>query len=209
MITEPTINDLFEGNQSTVSLSKESYESYRDLNYFLTFATDLIDKGYTINKLLDLYDKRLVDEGGSFLVRQSLERRLKILFNQLNNIELEEDKIIEYNLKKIIDKYNLADINQLANKINELISKDDIIINLINKINTAYGCRKVDINSFSTFIIELVNNMAAYASQSSNNQMFVNLNNMMNENASLKAENEQLKMQLASLGYDNTTNTIV
>ena len=209
MITEPTINDLFEGNQSTTSLSKESYESYRDLNYFLTFATDLIDKGYTINKLLDLYDKHLVDEGGSFLVRQSLERRLKILFNQLNNIELEEDKIIEYNLKKIIDKYNLADINQLANKINELISKDDIIINLINKINTAYGCQKVDINSFSTFIIELVNNMAAYASQSSNNQMFVNLNNMMNENASLKAENEQLKIQLASLGCDNTTNTIV
>ena len=206
---KPTINNLFEGNQSTASLSKESYESYRDLNYFLTFATDLIDKGYTITKLLDLYDKHLVDEGGSFLVRQSLERRLKILFNQLNNIELEEDKIIEYNLKKIIDKYNLADINQLANKINELISKDDIIINLINKINTAYGCQKVDINSFSTFIIELVNNMAAYASQSNNNQMFVNLNNMMNENASLKAENEQLKIQLASLGCDNTTNTIV
>ena len=51
--------------------------------------------------------------------------------------------------------------------------------------------------------------MAAYASQGSNNQMFVNLNNMMNENASLKAENEQLKIQLASLGCDNTTNTIV
>ena len=41
---KPTINNLFEGNQSTASLSKESYESYRDLNYFLTFSKKIPPK---------------------------------------------------------------------------------------------------------------------------------------------------------------------
>ena len=84
------------------------------------------------------------------------------------------------------------------------MTKEDIINQLINNINTAYNCQRVDINSLSTFVSELVNNMANYtAMQNNSSQMFINLNNTLNENAILKTENEQLKRQLANINMNN------
>lgn len=199
--------ELFNNNRAlSNSLDETEKENYNHFAILLNLVGKLLSKGCTISKLYNLYDVHLIDEGGKFPAKSILKRnidRISKYFREDIPKSAEEIEICNI-LDKVIKKYNLNDVNQLNNKINELMTKEDIINQLINNINTAYNCQRVDINSLSTFVSELVNNMANYtAMQNNSSQMFINLNNTLNENAILKTENEQLKRQLANINMNN------
>ena len=184
-------------------------ENYARLAGAISTVCNCLDMGLSLGELYELCENNFRGvynteryPGNPRTVKEFIEK-LKNAFDSLMNSSSDE-KIIRDKLEEIIKKYNLADANQLVNLINEFMIENDIITQLINNINTAYKCQRVNVNSLSTFVSELVNNMANYtAMQNNSSQMFINLNNTLNENAILKTENEQLKRQLANINMNN------
>lgn len=198
-----TLSSNFEAQQN-IKRNLES-EKYAKMVSLLVCIRELIENGFSISKLKEMYDAKEVcrfSNSSSFPDSKTITKCIDVISSDVSNIVSSDDKVLYDYIGVIINKYNLSDMNHLINKLNELMTNTDVINQLINDINTAYQCQKVsDINSLITFVRELVNNMASYSTlQNNNNALFTNLNATLAENASLKAENEQLKQRLIALG---------
>ena len=198
-----TLSSNFEAQQD-IKRNLES-EKYAEMVSLLVCIRKLIENGFSISKLKEMYDARTVcsfNNSSCFPDSKTITNCIDVISSDISNIVSSDDKVLYDHIGIIINKYNLSDMNHLINKLNELMTNTDVINQLINDINTAYQCQKVsDINSLITFVRELVNNMASYSTlQNNNNALFTNLNATLAENASLKAENEQLKQRLIALG---------
>ena len=173
------------------------------LNLFNTINS--INKDNIIAELYEIaknkqsgYISTITMSSDDYIIR--MIESLKAEFEKVN-VESSEDKMVYDILQIITNKYNLANVNELVTKLNNLINIDDTVCAIANNINTSYNNQIVtDIQSFSTFISNLINSMASYSTMQNNaNNLFVNFNALANENALLKAENEQLKQKISEL----------
>lgn len=197
----------FENSQAqSTQLSEIESDRYSRMVSYLVCLTEFIsDYGMSIEKLKELYNNDLKSVSSShkreFPDSRTIDNCIKVVSGEFNNIVSDEDKPIYDMITMIVSKYNLKDINQVVAKLNELDNNSDIMYRLINNINSINPGVVTDEQSLMTYISELIKNNANFASVQQNSQtLFTNLNATLNENALLKAQNEQLKQRLASLG---------
>lgn len=122
---------------------------------------------------------------------------------QFDNIVTPEDESMNNVLQMVIAKYNLTNPDQLANKIKELCNADvngNTISSLMTIINSAFPGSVSDASSLLIFINELIKQFITMKNANDTNTLYINIDALTSENAtlkamiaSLKAENDKLK----------------
>lgn len=124
--------------------------------------------------------------------------------SEFDNIVTPEDESMNNALQMVIAKYNLTNPNQLANKIKELCNADvngNTTSRLMTIINSAFPGSVSDESSLFIFINELIKQFITMKNANdANNTLYINIDALTSENAtlkamvaSLKAENDKLK----------------
>lgn len=166
----------------------------------LLSLVDKIEDGYTFQKINELNEKNAFTGISS---QNTMRQTINTIVNDAisfkgNSNDDAEDKLLYDAMDVIIKKYNLSDMNQLIAKLKEFEMSFETIQTLANLINSVVPNQITDIQSLVTYVTELIRNVTS--AQANANNMFTNLNAVLNENALLKAQIQNYKQQLASLG---------
>lgn len=190
-------------NNSNPKLNEEGYSEM--VSHLCCLRQYIQDQGFSILDLISLYNNNLngVIDKQKFFSQKTFENAINCVKSEFDKIESSEDKPIWDELNEIVKKYNLTNPEQLIQKVKELRCADEVINQLITNINSVCPNQIKDANSLVIFVSELVKQHANLSSiQQDNNMMFTNLNATLNENAILKAQNEQMRQMLRQLGQN-------
>lgn len=186
-------------NSNQVASSDE--ERYARMVSYLVCLRELIEKGITISKLKEMNDAkafRNFKNYAEFPDSDIIDKCIEIVSSDMSVVTSAEDKLLYDVITTIIQKYNLADMHQLIVKLKEFENNSDAMYTLANSINNVIPNQITDTQSLVTYVTELVKNAASV--QNNANNMFLNFNAALNENAILKAQIQNYKQQLANLG---------
>lgn len=120
--------------------------------------------------------------------------------NASANNTVSKDQPIWDELNDMIKEYKLGNIEQLIQKLKMLRYSEKVVIQLMVIVNSVFPNQVNDMNSLFTFVNELIKQFANMKEiQQNSDVLCMNMNAILSENATLKAQNEQLKQQLAAL----------
>lgn len=186
---------------ATQAVNNVEGERYARIASHLLCLKQFIEKGFTISKLKEMNDTnafRNFKNYTEFPDSDIIDKCIKTVSSDISVATSVEDKLLYDAISAIIQKYNLADMNQLIAKLKEFEMNSDAMYTLTNSINSIIPNQITDTQSLITYISELIKNTASI--QNNANNLFVNLNAALNENAILKAQIQNYKQQLANLG---------
>lgn len=176
-------------------------DKYSNMVYLLNCVRRHIEDGVTISKLKEMNDSNAIckfNNGSRFPDSRTIDKCIGVISSDIGMTTFTEDKLLYDAMNEVIKKYGLKDMNQLIAKLKEFEMNSDAMYNLANLINSVVPNQITDTQSLVTYVTELVKNTASV--QNNANSMFLNLNAAINENAVLKAQIQNYKQQLTSLG---------
>ena len=177
-------------------------DKYSDMVSLLICIRKLIEEdGISISKLKEMNNSNVIrnfSNSSRFPDSRTIDRCIEVIGSDIGTATSTEDKLLYDAMTAIIQKYNLADMNQLIAKLKEFEMNSDAMYTLANSINNVIPNQITDTQSLVTYVTELVKNTASV--QNNANNLFLNLNAALNENATLKAQIQSYKQQLANLG---------
>lgn len=180
-----------EGNENQKVITESNY--YDEMVSCLVGLKQLIDKGITITSLEEKNSRNEFSGNRRFPNQSIISDCIKVVRNNICITSPEEDILYDA-LDKIVEKYSLHDMNELVNKFNELIVKDDCLKTITNNVNAIAPNTISDTATLITYISELVKSFASFKQNS--NSAFINVSALMNENAMLKAQIQSLQQQI-------------
>ena len=154
------------------------------------------DYGITIAKIKEINERDNFHSFSNFASFPNKENLRKYINTVVNDAKAIDGAIIDDTknfdaLEKIAKKYNLSNPDDFINKFNELIVKDECLKSIANSVNNIAPNTISDTASLITYVNELVKDFANFKQNS--NTAFVNVSELMNENAMLKAQLAQLQ----------------
>lgn len=187
--------------QQHVTNNNTVEDKYSDMVYLLNCVRRHIEDGVTISKLKEMNDSNAIckfNNSSRFPDSRTIDKCIGVISSDIGMTTFTEDKLLYDAMNEVIKKYGLKDMNQLIAKLKEFEMNSDAMYNLANLINSVVPNQITDTQSLVTYVTELVKNTASV--QNNANSMFLNLNAAINENAVLKAQIQNYKQQLTSLG---------
>lgn len=180
-----------EGNENQEVVSETRL--YDEMVSCLVGLKQLIDKGITITSLREKNNRNEFAGNRRFPNQSIISKCIEAVGNDIYTTSPEENALYD-ELDKIVDKYKLHDMNELINKFNELIVKDECLKTITNNVNAIAPNTISDTATLITYISELVKSFASFKQNS--NSAFINVSALMNENAMLKAQLQNLQQQI-------------
>lgn len=186
---------------ATQAVNNVEEERYSKMVSLLVCLRELIESGITIAKLKEMNDTNVIrnfKNRSEFPDSKTITNCIETVGSDASIVTSTEDKLLYDAMTAIIQKYNLADMNQLIAKLKEFEMNSDAMYTIANSINNVTPNQITDTQSLITYVTELVKNTTSV--QNNANNLFLNLNAALNENATLKAQIQSYKQQLANLG---------